>query len=569
MATTVRINTLRKGLALLLALALTISLLSSASAPALAVGYGADGKFLAPIGAPIADSIAISDRAGLEAIANNLSGNYHLTADIDLSGEDWVPIGSDMDHVFSGIFDGQGHIVRNLRISGEGYDCNGLFGEVNGAAIKNVGLEGTDIDISSKNYDFDSSLTTGGIAGFISESSSISNCYNTGNISSSSSHGRLAVGGIVGHQINSSISDCYNTGKIQSSSSGNPIVTNPSSKAGGIAGHSFDYSSISNCYNTGEIFSSWHAGGIAGRSLSTQEWEDPEDSISNCVVLAASINATNTNNHANISSYLIGGSSDGLLNKTGNLSLPNINGNAIDDASGYISDSEARQQSIYDGLGWDFDTIWSIDPSVNDGYPYLGGAHPTIITITGVTAESRAYDGTTDVALSGGELLGVLPEDQAGDGAVGFTLGVGSIESANAGAGKPVTTNIALTGARSVNYKLTQPDDITVDISKAAGPAAPAAVTGAYTGDGEYFTYTIDTIPGAEYSEDNASWRDSPVFGGFTTSSPATTFYARIKETANYLVGAAVAAGRRLLPRLPPAWALAATPSPRRPASRP
>ena len=56
----------------------------------------AAGKFIAPI-EPIADTtdwIAISNRAELEAMASNLSGKYYLTADINLSGADWAPIGN-------------------------------------------------------------------------------------------------------------------------------------------------------------------------------------------------------------------------------------------------------------------------------------------------------------------------------------------------------------------------------------------------------------------------------------------------------------------------------------------
>ena len=64
-------------------------------------GYGSNGKFLAPIEPPAARSVAIATRVELEAIADNENGRYHLTADIDLSGEEWVPI-----DWFSGVFDG-------------------------------------------------------------------------------------------------------------------------------------------------------------------------------------------------------------------------------------------------------------------------------------------------------------------------------------------------------------------------------------------------------------------------------------------------------------------------------
>jgi hypothetical protein len=76
-------------------------------------------------------------------------------------------------------------------------------------------------------------------------------------------------------------------------------------------------------------------------------------------------------------------------------------------------------------------------------------------------------------------------------------------------------------------------------ITKADGPVAPASVTGSYTGNGTTFTYKVAAISGAEYSKDGINWQDSNEFAGFTTSSPATTFYARIKETTNVNTGAA------------------------------
>ncbi|GHU79786.1 hypothetical protein FACS1894191_3390 [Clostridia bacterium] len=76
-------------------------------------------------------------------------------------------------------------------------------------------------------------------------------------------------------------------------------------------------------------------------------------------------------------------------------------------------------------------------------------------------------------------------------------------------------------------------------IAKSDGPAAPGSVTGSYTGNGTTFTYTVTAISGAEYSKDGTNYQDSNVFTGFTTASGATTFYARIKETATVKVGAA------------------------------
>jgi len=81
-------------------------------------------------------------------------------------------------------------------------------------------------------------------------------------------------------------------------------------------------------------------------------------------------------------------------------------------------------------------------------------------------------------------------------------------------------------------------------VTKADGPAAPASVTGSYTDNGTIFTYKINEIAGAEYSKDGILWQDSPSFGGFTTSSPATVFYARIKETATRYAGSIASTGK-------------------------
>ncbi len=87
--------------------------------------------------------------------------------------------------------------------------------------------------------------------------------------------------------------------------------------------------------------------------------------------------------------------------------------------------------------------------------------NPQPITISGVTAVDRAVDGTETVNLSGGVLEGVLDPDQ---GKVGFALGKGTVTDGTAGNGKPVATSIQLTGEKAVNYVLTQPTDLTVNI---------------------------------------------------------------------------------------------------------
>ena len=98
------------------------------------------------------------------------------------------------------------------------------------------------------------------------------------------------------------------------------------------------------------------------------------------------------------------------------------------------------------------------------------------LTITGVTAGTRAYDeGNTTVALTGGALRNVAAADAGDTARLSFKLGSGTIANADAGTDKSVTTAISLTGTSAGNYTLTQPTGITVNITKA--DQAPLTIT--------------------------------------------------------------------------------------------
>jgi len=86
---------------------------------------------------------------------------------------------------------------------------------------------------------------------------------------------------------------------------------------------------------------------------------------------------------------------------------------------------------------------------------------PKPITITGVIAMSRAYNGTTVVQLTGGTLDGVVNDDD-----ISFALGTGKIEDENIGDNKSTETSITLSGTDAGNYIFTQPTDIKVNITE-------------------------------------------------------------------------------------------------------
>ena len=196
-----------------------------------------------------------------------------LGGNIDLSGEEWIPIGACTggataqtvaDHPFEGIFDGKNYVISNLTIENpvaakNKYAGTGLFGSLSGkdAVIRNVVLE--NIKISASGY------SDGAIAGILQKSATIENCSVSGVIL-----GGDSSGGIVGRLlVNGRIKGCTN----------NAAVTSDNGKAAGIVGSAYynavDYKMvIEGCVNTGAITGKGYTGGIAGLSCAD---------ISNCV----------------------------------------------------------------------------------------------------------------------------------------------------------------------------------------------------------------------------------------------------------------------------------------------
>ena len=214
---------------------------------------------------------------------NTYSGKYfEQTANIDLSAYYWEPIGAS-SHLFSGNYTANPFgVITNLYTKSD-YDYAGLFGYVKNATISNVGISGGYIE--GGDY-------AGGLVGGADGTTTITNCYNTGNVTSTSSLSSYA-GGIVGRTNGTTtiITNCYNTGNVTGSSyagglvgyadgktttitnsynTGNVTSTSTySSYAGGIVGRTDGKTTITNCYNTGDVNSSSnsdfsYAGGLVG-----------------------------------------------------------------------------------------------------------------------------------------------------------------------------------------------------------------------------------------------------------------------------------------------------------------
>ena len=177
----------------------------------------------------------VTSADGLMNVAELVNGgksdiNITLDTDIDLTGKDWTPIGTDYDNSYKGTFDGGGHTITGLTFTTNDKYA-GLFGWLNKAGtVKNVVMEGVQI---TSNQIYGGSI--GGVAGY--SWGTIENCSVSGSVS-----GTVYVGGVVGAQIDGSITGCSSSATV------NGMVD-----VGGVAGQTNSSATLTACYATGNV----------------------------------------------------------------------------------------------------------------------------------------------------------------------------------------------------------------------------------------------------------------------------------------------------------------------------
>ena len=282
-------------------------------------------------------------------VTSDLSGNFILTSDIDMS-ELGTLSASAINGVFSGNFDGNGYVISNLNISSSGLSNVGLFSTTSAATIQNVSLENVNINTTGGSY-------TGGLVGY-NGNSLIDNCYVTGNISSAGSW----TGGISGsNESGGVISNCYTTTDI----AGNDGT-------GGITGASANgNNTISNCFTTGNITGDMEVGGIAGVN------RDGNSIIQNSY---STSNVSGTN--------FVGGIAGGNYNVATMSPLPNqvinsysancsVTGGAnVGGVVGYNASGSTQTNSFYYNNGQSWDAAGAVNGNTN---PFPTGSWSTSI----------------------------------------------------------------------------------------------------------------------------------------------------------------------------------------------
>ena len=195
-------------------------------------------------------SYTVTSADGLMNVAKLVNGgktdiNITLDKNIDLTGKDWTPIGTDYDNSYKGTFDGGGHTITGLTFTTND-EYAGLFGWLNRAGtVKNVVMEGVQI---TSNQIYGGSI--GGVVG--SGWGTIENCSVSGSVS-----GTVYVGGVVGVQIGGSITGCSSSATVKGTVD-----------VGGVAGQTNSSATLTACYATGNVTIEINpAKNIAGGSL--------------------------------------------------------------------------------------------------------------------------------------------------------------------------------------------------------------------------------------------------------------------------------------------------------------
>ena len=247
------------------------------------------------------------------------SDTFYLRNDLDLtSWGNWTPI------EFYGTFDGQGHIIKGVKIDGKTVDEDcGLFSVLNGS-VKNLHLY---VEING-NSEFN--VNIGGLAGRMNNSRSSIECVSvSGKVSMIHNYmgQNLCVGGLVGcAQSGGRITNCYSNADV-SIDFREESYSGTTDSCGGLAG-SISFTTITNCYANGYV------------------------------------SYTGSNQIA----------CDGLVGFPGGLNITrsyfcNYHDSKSTGGGIHISENAMKQQATY--TGWDFSEIWDISPDVNDGFPFL------------------------------------------------------------------------------------------------------------------------------------------------------------------------------------------------------
>jgi hypothetical protein len=290
----------------------------------------------------------VTDFQQLSATPTDWGKSFILTANINLTGLTFTqaPIAPDTDSAteyfqgttFTGVFDGNGHVISNLRIATKLEGYLGLFGYVDsGGKVNNLGV----VNANIQGYTY-----VGGLAGY--NSGTLISCYATGSVVGLQS----CIGGLVGFNYSGSLTDCYATGSI----------TGAGENIGGLAG--LNWGTLTDCYATGSVTGTGdYIGGLAGRNGG----KGPGTIIS-CYATGS---VTGTGDYIG---GLAGLNGDSITDCFWDIQT---SGKTVGIGGGYGTSTnvtgkttvQMKTLSTFTSAGWDFTSVWTINEGVD--YPKL------------------------------------------------------------------------------------------------------------------------------------------------------------------------------------------------------
>ena len=365
---------------------------------------------------------------------------FKLTADIDLAGKNWTPIGTAAapdnrtfvrDNWFYGFFDGDGHVVKNMNIDVAFVDDSdysklhhylGLFGQVGaGGTIDSVGVE--DFNISFDCLLDDEWIQVGGLAACVYSGSAVTASYASGDITvlGSAESCRIRVGGLIGDANSMTFADLYATCNVFVSADIDADVS-AGVLFGTFGSSTFHNSSLGTSYAWGSVSASVAAdvtpniGGLIGER--TKSFEN-QAGVASCDWLADP--------------------NPGLDIGVGGVMAANLDQSACaasHDVAGFGSDNI----DYFTGRGWDFETVWCYTLSDEGLRPRL-----------------RAFVDESDIMGGGGDSGGALVSTDK------------ALDSLNNNATLKGLVSIATPSSADVNAAL-------AEIATASGIASPKAI---------------------------------------------------------------------------------------------
>lgn len=326
-----------------------------------------------------------AELAYFQGSENRAMQKAKLMCDIDLGGHPFVPISNHLVEL-----DGCGHTIRGLKTVKNGI-YTGLFRDISSTAtIQNLTIENAEIENTSTDSDAQAGIIVANVYGDLT----VKNCYVSGTITGTNAV-RFA-GGLIGHVHSAGsvkIESCYANPQVKKLTdggfaggligyaTGKAVIENSyavvdmdvdhGTAIGGLVGHGNSGSvTISNSYATGEALTKAYvtssAAGISNNgSISNSVSIFPEMTSLNRIGVASKASQNNFSNN-----YGFGG----MVAKKANGTILTPSADEIGADKPYGEDASAEQlkdQAFYESLGWNFESVWTMDQTGGYAFPIL------------------------------------------------------------------------------------------------------------------------------------------------------------------------------------------------------